>query len=318
MHGVAAAVGSWLDAGDDPVVVRAPLAQGVGGAGRGEVVAFGPGGDRVGALLGGAVDDVALRLVTEVRTSGRRRVETVQITSVTARAHGLTSGGTVTLVADRAAVLPFDWRGDRTTVVFAGPMGAGGPIVSVTGDHTGTFVGDAAERVLRAGRSGALLVDETSLVEVYVPTISLVVVGGGQVATALSDQGSLLGWPVEIVADARQATAALEGLGPSDALVVLSHDPAVDTPVLLAATGTATVGYVGALGSRHTQARRREDLLAAGATPEAIDSIHGPAGLDLGAASPAEIALSICAEILATRSGRTAVPLQGTSGPITP
>jgi len=317
MHGVVAAVGAWLDAGDDPVVVRAPLTRGLAGAGRGEALAFGRDGRSIGELLGGAVDDVARRLVDEVRTTGRRQVETVRISPGVAATYGLTNGGAVTVVADRAALLPLDWRDGRTPVAFAGPMSASGPIVPVTEDHAGTFVGDAAERVLRAGRSGALLVDETSLVEVYVPVTTMVVVGEGQVAIALEAQAALLGWSAEATNDPDAAIAALGGLGASDAIVVLSHDHAVDTPVLHAAL-TAPVGYVGGLGSRHTQARRRERLLAAGASDEALDAIHGPAGLDLGASSPAEIALSICAEILATCSGRSAGSLHATTGPIRP
>jgi len=317
MHDEVAAVRAWLDAGDDPIVVRAPLTQGIAGAGRGEALAFGHDGQSAGALLGGAVDDVARGLADEVRASGRRQVATVEISPQLAETHALTSGGLVTVVADRAALLPVDWRGGRTPVAFTGPMGAGGPIVSITDDHAGTFVADAAERVLRGGRSGALLVDETSLVEVYVPITTVVVVGDGQVAIALEAQAALLGWSAEATNDPRVAVAALGRLGPVDAIVVVSHDHGVDTPVLHAALETR-VGYLGALGSRRTQARRREDLLAAGVHPDALEAIHGPAGLDLGASTPAEIALSICAEILAACTGRSARPLHATSGPIRP
>src|SRR5262245_42761537 len=106
MHGVVAAVSAWLEAGDDPVVVRAPLTQGLAGSGRGEALAFGRDGQVVGTLLGGAVDDVAWRLVGAVRACGRRQVETVEITPQAASVLGLTSGGVVTVVADRAALLP--------------------------------------------------------------------------------------------------------------------------------------------------------------------------------------------------------------------
>jgi len=315
MHSVAAAVGAWLDAGDDPVVVRAPLVEGAGGAGPAEVLAFGPGGDCAGALLGGAVDDTAARLAGQVRSSHQRQVATVTLSDHDARVCGLISGCLVTLVADRAAALPFDWQGGRTPAVFAGPLGEGGPVMSVTGDHAGTSVADTAQWMLRSGRSGGCLVDHTSLVEVYVPTVAMVVVGGSQVAAALADQATLLGWLVEVAADEPAALAALGRLGHGDAIVVLSHDPAVDTPVLAAAL-RATVGYVGALGSRRIQARRRERLLAAGETADVLGAIHGPAGLDVGANTAAEIAVSICAEILATRAGRTPLSLRDTSGPI--
>jgi len=315
MHGVAETVGAWLAAGEDPVVVRVPLTEGIGGAGPGEVLAFGPAGRRVGALLGGAVDDVAVRLVDEVRATGQRQVESVQITNQAAESHGLTCGGLVTVVADSAAELPFDWRTGRAPMVFAGPLGPGGPITSVTADHAGTFVGDAAARVLRGGRSGACLVDQTSLVEVYVPTTRMLVVGGGDVAAALAVQAGLLGWTTDVVVDATAAVSAIERLGLSDAVVVLSHDPAIDTPVLMAGLA-AGIGYVGALGSRRTQEKRVDRMIAAGAKAKDLDAVRGPAGLDLGGTTASEIALAICAEVLAIRNARLPVSLQATSGPI--
>src|SRR5262245_59460607 len=116
MHGVAAAVRAWLEAGEDPIIVRAPLTQGLGGAGRGEALAFGPDDHPVGELLGGAVDELARRLVDEVVASGRRQVETVTISPQLAESYSLTSGGVVTIVADRAALLPLDWNDGRTPV----------------------------------------------------------------------------------------------------------------------------------------------------------------------------------------------------------
>jgi xanthine dehydrogenase accessory factor len=129
-------------------------------------------------------------------------------------------------------------------------------------------------------------------------------------------QAGFLGWTTEVVADANGAAAASERLGVSDAVVVLSHDPAVDTPVLMAALA-AGVGYVGgALGSRRTQGQRRDRMIAAGATADELDTVRGPAGLDLGGTTAGEVALAICAEVLAVRNGRPPVSLQATSGAI--
>lgn len=109
--------------------------------------------------------------------------------------------------------------------------------------------------------------------------------------------------------------AGAAALGPADGLVVLSHDPLVAIPTLQAAL-TGEAGYVGALGSRTTQANRRTRLLAAGLDDAEIDRIHGPVGLDLGARTPEETAVAICAEMIAHRSGRTAASLTGGRGPI--
>jgi xanthine dehydrogenase accessory factor len=143
----------------------------------------------------------------------------------------------------------------------------------------------------------------------------LIVVGEGQLADALAAQGALLGWSTLIESVWSETTAErVRSLGHSDAVVVLSHDHAVDTPALAAAL--ATDCYVGALGSRHTQSGRRERLRALGLSDDALDRIHGPVGLDLGARTPEETAVAVAGEILAHRSGRSAANLRSTSGPI--
>lgn len=110
---------------------------------------------------------------------------------------------------------------------------------------------------------------------------------------------------------------ATQTLGPRDGVLVFTHDPKFDEPALIAALGTGA-GYIGALGSRRTQARRVERLREAGLAEEQIDRIHAPCGLDLGARTPSETAVSILAELIAVRTGRSADPLQETSGPIHP
>ena len=98
-------------------------------------------------------------------------------------------------------------------------------------------------------------------------------------------------------------------------MVVLTHDDRFDVPALQGALAGEAF-YVGALGSRRNQARRRERLLEAGVPEEAVERISGPAGLDIGADSPAETALSILAEILAVRAGRAGGPLKEAPGRI--
>ena len=96
---------------------------------------------------------------------------------------------------------------------------------------------------------------------------------------------------------------------------MLSHDPHVDAPALATALA-GHVSYVGAMGSRATQSRRAERLLASGVTQQEIDRIHRPIGLDLGGRSSPEVALAIVAEILACHTGRDARPLRDRGGPI--
>ena len=104
-------------------------------------------------------------------------------------------------------------------------------------------------------------------------------------------------------------------LGGADAICVLTHDAKFDVPAIVAAFATK-VGYLGAMGSRHTHEKRIERLRGEGVTDEQLARIHAPIGLDIGSRTPEETAISICAEIIANRTGHTSGSLSGTEGPI--
>ncbi len=116
-------------------------------------------------------------------------------------------------------------------------------------------------------------------------------------------------WPNRLV-DERGHT-----LGPSDAICVLTHDAKFDVPAIVSALRT-DVGYLGAMGSRRTHDDRCERLRAEGVTDDELARIMGPIGLDIGARTPEETAISILAEIIALRTGRPAPSLRDTSGDI--
>jgi xanthine/CO dehydrogenase XdhC/CoxF family maturation factor len=134
----------------------------------------------------------------------------------------------------------------------------------------------------------------------------LLIVGDGPVTDALTAMVSILGWSVSVM-------STVPNIGPDiDAVVITSHQEDVDGPAIRSALATGT-RYVGAMGSRRTQSRRREWLLADGVTENALATLHAPIGLDIGADQPAEIAVSILAEVLAVRTGR----LSAASGAVT-
>jgi xanthine dehydrogenase accessory factor len=110
---------------------------------------------------------------------------------------------------------------------------------------------------------------------------------------------------------------ALEGmtLGPRDAVLVFTHDPKLDVPALTAAFRT-DAGYIGALGSRKTTADREVRLREAGATETDIARVYAPCGLDIGASTVEETAIAMLAEIVASRAGRSGVPLREAEGSI--
>jgi len=173
---------------------------------------------------------------------------------------------------------------------------------------------------LTSGVSRLLEGERALFVQVYPRPIRLVVVGAVQVAQALCRLAATLDWhstvvdprgafatgerfpEVERIVDWPQVAMARLGLDERTAVVALTHDPKVDEPALVAALSSPAF-YVGALGSRRTHEARVGRLREAGLAPEAIDRIRAPIGLDIGALSPAEIAVSIAAEIVAALRG---------------
>ena len=185
------------------------------------------------------------------------------------------------------------------------------------------------EELIRRGRNRLLESDGVKVfAEWYGPPPRLLVYGAVDTAEALARGAKLLGWTA-IVADARATFLTPERIPSADrliaewpeeaiaevepdhqtAIVVLTHDDKFDEPALLAALRTEAF-YIGALGSRRNQERRRERLLEAGASEDDLARISGPCGLDVGAESQAETALSILAEALAVRAGREGGPLR--------
>ncbi len=190
-------------------------------------------------------------------------------------------------------------------------------------------LGAQAGELLRGGRSRQLELEGGRVfAEVYGPPPRLFVYGAVDTAEALCAAAKLLGWKT-VVADARAKFATAERLPSAErlivawpeeafaeaapdhatAVVVLTHDDKFDVPALQAALAGEAF-YIGAIGSRRTQARRRERLLEAGVPEAALNRIAGPCGLDIGADTIAETAVSILSEILAARAGRDGGPLR--------
>jgi len=207
--------------------------------------------------------------------------------------------------ARRAVVLVTDVASGRQRLVREAEVDDD-PIADILHDH------------LRRGRSGMVQVGSDDLfLTVQVPPVRVVVIGAVHISQALAPMARGLELDVTII-DPRTAFATPErfpdvpllaewpdaviphiGLDRYTALVALTHDPKIDDPALIAAL-RAECFYIGALGSRKTHTRRTERLTSEGFSAEEISRIHAPIGLDIGAVSPAEIALSILAEIVAT------------------
>ena len=144
----------------------------------------------------------------------------------------------------------------------------------------------------------------------------MLIVGEGPVADALGPMLAALGWGATTATTLPESQAAIPA---ADAVVVTSHHEDVDGPAIRAALAAGT-SYVRAMGSRRTQARRREWLVGHGVTDEKLSALHAPVGLDIGADEPGEIAVSILAEIVAERrgAGSTVASISDRDGAIHP
>ena len=223
-------------------------------------------------------------------------------------------------------------RGVLFTVVEGDGVG-GKALVVEGGDTLGDGVPEAAlaqfDELVRGGRNRLVEVDGARVfAEWYGPPPRLLVYGAVDTAEALCRGAKLLGWTA-IVADARATFLTPERMPSADllipkwpqeaiadvapdhqtAVVVLTHDDKFDEPALMAALETEAF-YIGALGSRRNQERRRERLLEAGVPEEQLARIVGPCGLDIGADTQEETALSILSEVLAVRAHRQGGPLR--------
>jgi xanthine dehydrogenase accessory factor len=279
-------------------------------------------GELLGSVSGGCVEsDVAVQ-AAEVIADGAPRLLTYGIDDDQAWSVGLPCGGEIDVFVER-------FEGE-----LSDPAEPAVVLTVLEGERAGerrTAGADAVE----PGPSRVLELDgETVFAEVLGPPPRLVVVGATDTAEELCRAAKALGWRTA-VADPRPALVtrerlpspgelvaawpdeALEQLDPGadTAVVVLTHDERLDVPALTAALQSEAL-YVGAIGSRRTQERRRERLMEAGLGESELERLAGPVGLDLGAHSPGETAVSILAEALAVRAGRSGGRLVERSGPI--
>jgi xanthine dehydrogenase accessory factor len=186
-----------------------------------------------------------------------------------------------------------------------------------------------------ASRSEALQFDGNTLTTLFGPRWRLLLIGAGQLSQAVAHMAKLLDFEV-LVCDPREEYAATLGLDgvtrvmgmPDDvvlelkpdahtAIVALTHDAKLDDMALMEALNSDAF-YVGALGSRRNQAARKQRLMAHfGLSAHALDRLHGPVGLNIGAKTPAEIAVSILAEIVQVKNAAAAAPVASASTCVT-
>jgi len=194
---------------------------------------------------------------------------------------------------------------------------------------------EGISRIRRYGAGGEVMGSEVAVyIQAFASPPRMLIFGAIDFSSEMAKVASDIGYQVTIC-DAREPFARsprfsrnaevvidwpdryLRGqtLGQRDVVLVFTHDPKFDEPALIAALAT-DAGYLGALGSRRTQERRAERLRDAGLDERSIARIHAPCGLDVGARTPSETAISVLAEVIAVRTGRTGESLRDTRGPI--
>lgn len=271
-----------------------------------------------GSVSGGCVEGAVIVEALEAIEEGEARLLEFGVSDEDAFAVGLACGGTIrVLVEPIGAVLPeamlaelVEARAAREPLAYE---------VNVETGHRALTRNAYADR-LRLDRSG-FEEDGQTFVAVHNPPLRLIVVGAVHIAQALVPMARIAGYDPAIV-DPRDAFASEDrfpgetiltdwpdeavtklGLDTRTAIVLLTHDPKLDDPALEAAL-QAGVFYIGALGSTRTHAKRVERMTQAGFTPDQIARIHGPVGLDIGAAGPSEIAVAILAQMTAVLRGK--------------
>jgi xanthine dehydrogenase accessory factor len=307
VYDIALSVAACLRAGTRVDVAWPVRAHGFSARDRNEALALTPGGGRIGAVASGAAND---QLSDLAGRGGAGRLVHLTVAEFEAQLAGLSGGGDLDCLLVPATELPaglWDRLRQRDPVCL---------LTRLDGDRvTGIELYDQ-DTVAQAGEEAARLfgraisdnaVTAEAVVTVFYPVPKLLIVGRSPIADALRANAELLGWQAEVVGEPGVATGVIAGLSALDAVVVAAHDLELAGPALEAALASSA-GYLGGLGSRHMQQARADWLAYRGITD--LTRLNGPAGLDIGARTPAEIAVSILAEALAVRSGRAAASLR--------
>jgi xanthine dehydrogenase accessory factor len=309
MESVLTQAGRWRELGRRVAVATVVATRSSAPRPIGSKLAVSESGELAGSVSGGCVESDVVLAAQDVLADGEPRLVTYGITDEMAFGVGLPCGGEIDVFVEELT------EAERPEVT----------LTVVAGDNVGERLHDPEleQEARRRGRSHVLeLEGRTVFADVEAPPTRLFVYGAVDTAEALCRAAKLLGWQT-VVADARASFATPERIPSADellvtwpdeavaaveldlgtAVIVLTHDDKFDLPLIRAALASDAF-YIGWIGSRRNQERRRNLLREEGVTDDELDRISGPAGLDIGAETPSETAVSLLAEILATRAGR--------------
>ena len=305
MYGVALTVLACLRSGTRADVAWLVEAEGLTVADWSDAVVFTPGGGRIGGMAGGALDG---QLADQAGRRDAGRLIDIEVSEIDALIAGLPSSGSARCLLVPAERLPeglWDLAIAREPICLVCTV-QGDEVVDISLHTTGTVVdgGETVERLFAVGKSGSAVTGD-QVVSVFRAVPQLVAVGDTDVAAALVELASRIGWNARVAADSGSATGMIAMLSGQDKVVVTAHELELAGAALMAAL-ESDVGYIGALGAQRMQENRADWLAYRGITD--LSRIRGPAGLDIGADTPGEIAVSILAEAIAENAGDHVVP----------
>ena len=328
----------WSEQGKDIALATVVQTWGSSPRQEGAKMAISEGGEIAGSVSGGCVESAVAETGLQVLKSGLPQLVHFGVADETAWSVGLACGGSLDVFVEQLDPEQFNFLREllineepaASVTVVSGPEATLGRKLTLNLDNPSARYGsleagpdDQTVELAHQVTEPSLLDMEAEGVQAFVdlmpPPPTLIIVGGNQIAITLSSLAKTMDMRTVIV-DPRRAFATEErfpdvdqliqtwpaeafeslALTETTAVVMLTHDPKIDEPALALAL-TSPAFYIGALGSKRTQAKRRERLSESGLTEAELDRLHGPVGLELGADTPDEIALSIMAEIVATR-----------------
>lgn len=304
---------AWHRAGRGAALATVVQTWGSAPRGVGSQLVVSANGEIEGSVSGGCVEGAVVFEAQAALQDGEMRLLEYGVTDDDAFAVGLACGGTIRILVEPiGSGLTEEMLADICTA-RAARTGVAYEVHTQTGTRRLIAAGAGHGDRFRADRSG-FEEDTETFVHIHNPPLRMIVVGAVHIAQSLVSMARMAGYDVMLV-DPREAFASAErfpetvishdwpdealrdfGLDARTAVVTLTHDPKLDDPAIVTALG-ADVFYLGCLGSQRTHAKRVTRLTDAGLTPEQIARIHAPVGLNIGSKTPAEIAVSIMAQV---------------------
>lgn len=332
-------VETWLAQGKSVAIATVIQTWGSSPRREGARMAITPDGGISGSVSGGCVEGAVFEAAVESLKTNRPRLLHFGVTDETAWDVGLACGGSIEIFVNPLdteffktlrSVLDEEIPAALVTLI-RGPdekvgreilIHGNGDVIASSVDGQSIKAAKLSMNSLTEGTTQRVLLEDgiELFIEPLLPTPTLIAVGGAHISIALMELAKTMGYRT-IVVDPRKAFGNGQRFPHVDRLIqswpdeafqqipithntavaMLTHDPKLDDPALKIALSSPAF-YVGALGSRLTQTKRRQRLLEDGLTEEQLDRIHGPIGIDIQARTPEEIALSILSEIVAARN----------------